>query len=90
MSQVDLWDGKQRLSVTALSDDQRLGILPCAMALQRLLAGDLPERGVVHPAAWPSPRTGIGALLTCGVRVETGPSTEPAHPPAEGLPLDGE
>jgi len=88
--QVDLWDGKQRLSVTALSDDQRLGILPCAMALQRLLAGDLPERGVVHPAAWPSPRTGIGALLTCGVRVETGPSTEPAHPPAEGLPLDGE
>ena len=88
--QVDLWDGKQRLSVTALSDDQRLGILPCAMALQRLLAGDLPERGVVHPAGWPSPRTGIGALLTCGVRVETGPSTEPAHPPAEGLPLDGE
>jgi Saccharopine dehydrogenase NADP binding domain len=88
--QVDLWDGKRRLSVTALSDDQRLGILPCAMALQRLLEGDLPERGVVHPAAWLSPRTGIGELVRRGVRVVTVPSAEQDHPAAEGLPLDRE
>jgi hypothetical protein len=88
--QVDLWDGKRRLSVTALSDDQRLGILPCAMALQRLLEGDLPERGVLHPAAWLSPRTGIGELVARGVRLVTVPSAEPAHPAAEGLPLDPE
>jgi len=88
--QVDLWDGKRRLSVTALSDDQRLGILPCAMALQRLLVCDLPERGVVHPAAWLSPRTGIGELVTHGVRVVTVPSADEFHPAAEGLLLDPE
>ena len=88
--QVDLWDGKRRLSVTALSGDQRLGILPCAMALQRLLEDDLPERGVVHPAAWMSPRTGIGELVSRGVRVVTVPSPEQVHPAAEGLPFDPE
>jgi hypothetical protein len=88
--QVDLWDGKRRLSVTALSSDQRLGILPCAMALQRLLENDLPERGVVHPAAWLSPPTGIGELVTRGVRLVTVPSAEPVHPAAEGLLPDPE
>lgn len=88
--QVDLWDGNRRLSVTALSGDQRLGILPCAMALQRLLEDDLPGRGVVHPAAWLSPRTGIGELVSRGVRVVTVPSAEQVHPAAEGLPFDPE
>ena len=71
--QVDLWDGEQRLSVAALGD-QRLGILPCAVALQRILEDDLPDRGVVHPAAWLSPQTGIADLATRGVRVLTAPA----------------
>ena len=88
--QVDLWDGKWRRSVAALSGDQRIGILPCAMALQRLLEDDLPERGVVHPAAWLSPRTGIGELVTRGVRLVTVPSAEQVYQAAEGLPFDPE
>ncbi len=51
--QVELWEGERRVTVAALSGDQRLAILPCAMALQRLLQGKLRERGVVHPAEWP-------------------------------------
>jgi hypothetical protein len=69
--QVDLWDGERRVSVTAVSGDQHLAILPCAMALQGLLEEDLPERGVVHPAAWRSPETWIGELRTRGVRILT-------------------
>jgi len=60
------------------------------MALQRLLEDDLRERGVVHPAAWLSPRTGIGELVSRGVRFVTRPSAEPVHPAAEELPLDPE
>jgi NAD(P)-dependent dehydrogenase (short-subunit alcohol dehydrogenase family) len=69
--QVDLWNGERRVSVTAVSGDQRLAILPCAMALQGLLEEDLPKRGVVHPAAWRSPETWIGELRDRGVRILT-------------------
>jgi hypothetical protein len=50
--QVELWEGERRVSMAALSGDQRLAILPCAMALERLLVDELRERGVVHPAGW--------------------------------------
>jgi hypothetical protein len=72
--QVELWDGEQRTSVAALSGDQRLGILPCAMALQRLLEDDLRERGVIHPAESLSPETGIADLYKRGVRILTVPA----------------
>ncbi|MGH2590174.1 MAG: hypothetical protein ACRDGW_05190 [Actinomycetota bacterium] len=69
--QVELWQGEQRLSVAALSGDQRLAILPCAMALQRLLDGDLRERGVTHPAEWLTPETWIAELRDRDVRILT-------------------
>ncbi len=67
--QVELWDGDRRVSVAALTGDQRLAILPCAMALQRLLEGDLRDRGVIHPVGWLSPETWIADLRERGVRV---------------------
>jgi hypothetical protein len=69
--QVDLWDGERRVSVTAVSGDQRLAILPCAMAVQALLEEELPERGVIHPAEWLSPETWIGELRKRGARILT-------------------
>src|SRR6266542_5907140 len=69
--QVELWEGERRVTVAALSGDQRLAILPCAMALQRLLQGKLRERGVVHPAVWLSPETWIAELHNRGVRILT-------------------
>lgn len=69
--QVDLWEGERRMSVAALSGDQRLAILPCAMALQRLLEEELEERGVIHPAEWLSPETWITDLRERGVRILT-------------------
>lgn len=69
--QVELWQGERRLSVAALSGDQRLAILPCAMALQRLLDGNLRERGVIHPAEWLTPETWIAELRDRDVRILT-------------------
>ncbi len=69
--QVELWEGERRVSMAALSADQRLAILPCAMALQRLLQGKLQERGLIHPAEWLSPETWIAELHNRGVRILT-------------------
>jgi NAD(P)-dependent dehydrogenase (short-subunit alcohol dehydrogenase family) len=69
--QVDVWEGDRRVSVAALSGDQRLAILPCAMALQRLLEEELRERGVIHPAEWLSPKTWVEELRNRGVRILT-------------------
>jgi short subunit dehydrogenase-like uncharacterized protein len=69
--QVELWDGERRTSVAAVSGDQRLAILPCAMALQRLLYEELPERGVINPAGWLSPETWIAELRKRDVRILT-------------------
>jgi NAD(P)-dependent dehydrogenase (short-subunit alcohol dehydrogenase family) len=67
--QVDLWDGERRMAVAALSRDQRLAILPCAMALRRLLEGSLREPGVVHPTDWLAPRSWSAGLRDQGVRI---------------------
>jgi NAD(P)-dependent dehydrogenase (short-subunit alcohol dehydrogenase family) len=69
--QVELWEGERRMSVAALSGDQRLAVLPCAMALQALIEGDLQQRGVIHPAEWISPDTWIAGLQRSGVRILT-------------------
>jgi hypothetical protein len=69
--QVELWEAERRMSMAALSDDQRLAILPCAMALQRLLQGKLRERGVIHPTEWLSPENWIAELRKRGVRILT-------------------
>jgi NAD(P)-dependent dehydrogenase (short-subunit alcohol dehydrogenase family) len=67
--QVELWDGGRRVRAAAVSGDQRLGILPCAMALQRLLEGDSRECGVVHPAEWLAAEHRIANLGKQGVRI---------------------
>ncbi|MEX0816124.1 MAG: hypothetical protein WD027_01660 [Gaiellales bacterium] len=69
--QVELWEHERRMSVAAVSGDQRLAILPCAMALQRLLEEKLPERGVVPPIDWLSAETWITELRKRGVRILT-------------------
>jgi NAD(P)-dependent dehydrogenase (short-subunit alcohol dehydrogenase family) len=69
--QVELWEGERRVSMAALSGDQRLAILPCAMALQRLFEDALRERGVIHPAGWLSPEAWIEELRKRGVRFLT-------------------
>jgi short subunit dehydrogenase-like uncharacterized protein len=78
--QVELWEeGNRRMSLAALSRDQRLAIVPCAMALQSLLEDELPERGVMHPAEWLSPEAWIAGLRTSGVRILTAEASESAH-----------
>jgi hypothetical protein len=69
--QVELWNDGRRVTVAALSAGQRLAILPCAIALQRMLEGDLPEGGVVHPAEWFAAEGGVTELRTRGVRLLT-------------------
>jgi hypothetical protein len=66
--QVELWKGERHLSIAALSADQRLAILPCAMTLERLLEGALRERGVIHPAGWLAADAWIAELRKRGVR----------------------
>jgi NAD(P)-dependent dehydrogenase (short-subunit alcohol dehydrogenase family) len=69
--QVELWNGRDHVTAAALSPGQRLAILPCAMALQRLLEGDPQERGVVHPAEWIATQGGVAELRKRGVRLLT-------------------
>jgi short subunit dehydrogenase-like uncharacterized protein len=66
--QVELWEGERRVSVAALSGDQRLAILPCAIALERLLEEELRERGVIHPAGWLTADSWIAELRKRDVR----------------------
>jgi len=69
--QVELWEGERRLRIAAVSADQRLAILPCAMALERILKQELPARGVIHPVGWIVTETWIAELLKRTVRVLT-------------------
>jgi hypothetical protein len=48
-----------------------LAILPCALALERLLGHELAGRGVIHPAEWLSPETWIAELRKRDVRMLT-------------------
>ena len=66
---VELWDDARRMSVAALSSDQRLAILPCAMAVEHLVKDELHERGVVHPVGWLSPASWISEIGGRGVRI---------------------
>jgi hypothetical protein len=69
--QVELWEGERRLRIAAVSADQRLAILPCAMALERILDQELPARGVIHPVGWIATETWIAELRKRTVRVLT-------------------
>jgi hypothetical protein len=70
--QVDLWDGERRAHARAawVGVGQRLAILPCALALQALLAGEPLPHGVVPPATWLAPDEWIARLEQRGLRFE--------------------
>lgn len=52
--------GAVRAYITA--PGQLLAILPCAFAVQSLLAGDLTDRGVLRPAGWMTPDEWLARL----------------------------
>jgi len=66
--QAELWAGDGRTIRAALVGRQRLAILPCALALQALLTGELQRRGLVHPATWLEPEAWVRRLTASGVR----------------------
>jgi short subunit dehydrogenase-like uncharacterized protein len=70
--QVDLWDGAGRAHTHAayVGVGQRLAILPCALAIQALLAGESLPLGVVPPATWLAPDEWIDRLERRGLRFE--------------------
>jgi short subunit dehydrogenase-like uncharacterized protein len=72
--QVEVWKGERRMTVAAVSGDQRLAILPCAMALEALLESDLRERGVIHPSEWLDSEAWVDGLRARGVRILTAQS----------------
>jgi hypothetical protein len=43
-----------RVMAALVASGQRLAVLPCALAVEALLAGELQARGVVHPVTWRS------------------------------------
>jgi short subunit dehydrogenase-like uncharacterized protein len=70
--QVDLWDAAGRAHARAayVGVGQRLAILPCALAIQALLAAEPLPSGVVSPATWLPPDEWIARLARRGLRFQ--------------------
>jgi hypothetical protein len=67
---VELRDaGGRRVAAALVASGQRLAVLPCALALEALLAGELQARGVVHPATWLSPDEWLARLQARQLRL---------------------
>jgi len=66
--QAELWSRDGRSIRAAMVGRQRLAILPCALALQALLSGELHRRGLVHPATWLEPDEWVRRMTMRGVR----------------------
>jgi hypothetical protein len=67
--QAEVWDARGAGTSSALiGRGQRLAVLPCTLALEALSAGELPRRGVLHPAAWLPPDLLIRRLQERGIR----------------------
>ncbi len=68
--QAELWDaGGQRVRAALLARGQRLAILPCALAIEALLAGELSAWGVLEPAGWLAPLDWAARLRDRGVEL---------------------
>jgi hypothetical protein len=65
---------RQRATAALVGQGQRLAILPCALAIEALLSGDLCARGVLRPATWLPPAELIGRLQRRGLRLVAGAS----------------
>ena len=65
--QADVWDaGAHHVSASLTAPDQRLAVLPCALALESLLDGSLRTTGVLHPWHWLAPAEWIARLEAKG------------------------
>ncbi|HLH22266.1 MAG TPA: hypothetical protein VK066_07070 [Chloroflexota bacterium] len=59
---------REMVSAALVGCGQRLAILPCALAVEALLRGELPARGVVRSATWLSPAEWIARLEQRGLK----------------------
>jgi len=75
--QVEEWDDEGRRVTVSILGDQRMAILPCAFAVEDLLAGRRDVAGVRSPADWLSPVEWTKRLRGRGVHVLS--HTEPAY-----------
>jgi hypothetical protein len=80
---VEVWDDRGRVVGLAALGDQRIAIVPCAIALERILTGGLGTPGVVHPVRWLSGATWLEEIARRDIRVlERSPAgTRPARRP---------
>ena len=70
--QVEMWPGTgEGIAAALVAEDQRLPILPTAMALERLVEGGSLGTGVLHPAELFDPDTWMAALRQRGARLLT-------------------
>ena len=66
---AEVWDATgQRRDAAFITADQRLAILPCALAVESLLSGALRERGVLHSWKWLQPDEWISRLESRAIR----------------------
>jgi hypothetical protein len=66
--QAELWDESGDRAVASLvGAGQRMAVLPCALAVEALISGELHHRGVVPPAAWLDPDEWMARLQAHGV-----------------------
>jgi hypothetical protein len=78
--QAEVWDAYGvREWAALLGHGQRLAILPCALALEALLAGDPPQPGVVRPGSWPEPERWHTWLVARGLRLLEGSRRPAGH-----------
>lgn len=66
---VEVWDDGGGVVGLAALGDQRIAIVPCAIALERILSGELGTAGVVHPVRWLSATTWLEEIGRRGIRV---------------------
>jgi hypothetical protein len=65
---AEVWDGGGGASAALLGAGQRLAVLPCALAVESLLSGELKRRGLVHPACWLGPDEWVKRLRARGIQ----------------------
>jgi hypothetical protein len=66
--QVELWDGGGgRAAASLISHGQRMAILPCALAAEALLSGELSPCGVIRPGSWLPPKEWLRRLKARGL-----------------------
>ena len=72
--QAELWDERRRVAAALVGEGQRLAVLPCALAVEALLARELPARGLVRPGTWLAPDEWVTRLRARGLRFVTAAS----------------